>query len=50
MAETKGLTNEPCIEKIKGVMLMVDRNKATKIVNMLKRFGVMFRETPIWTY
>lgn len=48
--ETKGLANEPSIEKINKGVLLVDRNKATKIVNMLKRFGVEFREIPLWTY
>lgn len=48
--ETKGLVNEPGIEKINKGVLLVDRNKATKIINMLKRFGVEFREIPLWTY
>ena len=48
--ETKGLASEPGIEKINKGVLLVDRNKATKITNMLKRFGVEFKEIPLWTY
>lgn len=48
--ETKGLINEVGIEKINKGVLLVDRNKAAKIINMLKRFGVEFREIPLWTY
>lgn len=48
--ETKGLVNEPSIDKINKGVLLVDRNKATKIISMFKRFGVDFREIPVWTY
>jgi len=48
--ETKGLANEPGIEKINKGVLLVERNKAVKIVNMLKRFGADFKEIPVWTY
>jgi len=47
---TKGMINEPGIEKINKGTLLVDRSKSVKIVNMLKRFGVDFREIPVWTY
>mgnify|MGYP001560270781 CR=1 FL=1 len=48
--ETKGLTNEPGIEKISKGVLLVKREKAPKIVNMLKRFKVKVREIPVWGY
>ena len=48
--ETKGIINEPGIEKINKGVLLTDRNKATKIINMLKRFQVEFKEIPLWTY
>lgn len=48
--ETKGLTNEPGIEKISKGVLLVKREKAPKVVNMLKRFKVKVREIPVWGY
>ena len=48
--ETKGLTNEPGIEKISKGVLLVKREKAPKIVNMLKRFKVKVREIPVLGY
>ena len=48
--ETKGLSNEPGIERINKGVLLVERNKAAKIINMLKRFGADIKEIPVWTY
>jgi len=48
--ETKGLVNEPGIEKISKGVLLVNREKAPKIVNMLKRFKVKIREIPVLGY
>lgn len=48
--ETKGMVNEPGIEKINKGVLLVDRRKSTKIVKMLKRFGVEVREIAVWSY
>ena len=48
--ETKGLTNEPGIEKISKGVLLVKREKAPKIVNMLKRFKAKVREITVWGY
>lgn len=48
--ETKGLINEPGIAKINKGVLLVERNKATKVVNLLKRFNAEVTETAVWTY
>ena len=48
--ETKGLANEPGIEKISKGVLLVKREKAHKVINMLKRFNVKVREIPVWGY
>lgn len=48
--ETKGLVNEPGIEKINKGVLLVNREKAHKVLNMLKRFNVKVREIPVWSY
>lgn len=48
--ETKGLTNELGIDKINKGVLLVDRNKSTKIVNVLKRFGAEVKEIVVWAY
>ncbi len=48
--ETNGMINEPGIEKINKGVLLVYRNKSTKIINMFKRFGVEYKEIPLWTY
>jgi len=47
---THGLIKEAGIEKINNSVLMVDRTKSKKIMNLLKRFNADFREIPIWTY
>lgn len=48
--ETKGLTKELGIEKINKGVLLVERRKATKVINMLKRFKAKLKEIPVWTY
>lgn len=48
--ETKGLVNEPGIDKIANTVLMIDRRKAAKIKALLKRFGAKFKEKVVWTY
>jgi predicted nucleotidyltransferase len=48
--ETKGLINEPGIEKINRGVLLVQRRKAAKVLAMLKRFKVQCKELPLWTY
>lgn len=48
--ETKGLVNEPGIEKLSKGVLLVKREKTPKVVNMLKRFNVRVREIPVWVY
>ncbi len=50
ISEVKGLTKELGIEKISNGVLLVDRRKAPKVINMLKRFGAKVREIPLWTY
>lgn len=48
--ETKGLLNEPGIEKVNKGVLLVDRKKAANVKRMLQRFKVTYKEIPVWTY
>ena len=48
--EVKGMINEAGIDKINKCVLLVDRKKSIKIVNLLKRFDAEVREIPVWTY
>lgn len=48
--ETKGLVNEPGIDKIANAVLITDRRKAAKIKALLKRFNAKFKEKIVWTY
>lgn len=48
--KTKGISNEPGVQKINQGVLLIDRKKAPKIANSLKRFGVKVVEIPVWTY
>ncbi len=50
VTKTKGLAAEAGVEKISNSVLLVERKKAPKIVNMLKRFGAKVQATPIWSY
>ena len=50
VTQTKGLTNEIGIEKINDSVLLVDRRKSTKIINLLKRFKANYKEIPVWGY
>lgn len=50
ITETKGLINEAGIDKINKGVLLVDRNKSTKIINMIKRFKAEVKEVVVWTY
>jgi|SRR3989344_2126957 len=50
ITETKGLINEIGIEKINDSVLLVDRRKSTKIINLLKRFKANYKEIPVWGY
>jgi len=50
VTETKGLQREPGIVKISKGVLLVEREKAAKILSMLKRFKVQVREIPVWGY
>ncbi len=47
---TTGLQREPGIVKIGTGVLLVEREKAAKVVNMLKRFKVQVQEIPVWGY
>ncbi|MBI2647502.1 nucleotidyltransferase domain-containing protein [Candidatus Woesearchaeota archaeon] len=48
--EIKGLTKEVGVEKIGRGVLLVDRGKSTKIVNVLKRFNAEVKEIAVWEY
>lgn len=48
--ETKGLTNELGIDKVGRGVLLVNRNKSTKVINLLKRFKAEVKEIAVWTY
>lgn len=47
---TKGLQREHGIVKIGKGVLLVERDKAAKTVNMLRRFKVQVQEIPVWGY
>ncbi len=50
VTKTKGLVAEVGVEKISNGVLLAERKKAPKIVNMLKRFRAKVQEIPIWSY
>ncbi len=50
VTKTKGLAAEIGVDKISKGVLLVDRKKAPKIINMLKRFGAKVKDIPIWSY
>lgn len=50
ITKTKGLIAEEGIEKINNGVLLIERKKSTKIINMLKRFNVSYKEIPVWVY
>lgn len=47
VTETKGFLNEPGIEKLNKGVLLVDRIKSNKIIGLLKRFNVEYKEIPV---
>lgn len=47
---TTGLQREPGITRIGKGVLLVEREKAAKIINMLRRFKVQVQEIPVWGY
>ncbi len=50
MTETKGMLAEQGMQKIAKGVLLIDRSKGPKVINMLKRFGAKVREIPLWGY
>lgn len=50
ITETKGLVNEAGVDKINKGIILADRNKSAKIVNVLKRFKAEVKEIVVWTY
>jgi len=50
VTEVKGLVNEPGIDKVNDGVLLIERRKSKKVVNLLKRFNVDFKEIALWTY
>ncbi len=48
--KTGGTVNEQGIEKIGKGVLLVSREKATKITGILKRFNAKWMEVSVWTY
>lgn len=50
ITETKGLANEAGVDKINKGVILADRNKSAKIVNVLKRFKAEVKEIVVWTY
>ncbi|HID27131.1 MAG TPA: nucleotidyltransferase domain-containing protein [Methanosarcinales archaeon] len=47
---TTGIIREHGIEKITKGVLLVSREKATKILGILKRFSADWKEIAVWTY
>lgn len=50
ITKTKGLISEAGIDKINKGVFLVDRNKSTKIINVIKRFKAEVKEIVVWTY
>ena len=50
ITKVKGMINEPGIEKLTKGCLLIDRNKSSKLINLLKRFNVNYKEIKVWTY
>ena len=40
----------PGIEKVNDGVLLIQRRKARKVINVLRRFGVEFKQHAVWTY
>ena len=50
ITRVKGLASEPGIEKVNDGVLLIQRRKARKVINVLRRFGVEFKQNAVWTY
>ncbi|MBS3124023.1 nucleotidyltransferase domain-containing protein [Candidatus Woesearchaeota archaeon] len=50
ISEAKGLIKEPGISKINKGVLLIERKKATKVINLLKSMKVAYKEYPFWGY
>lgn len=50
VSETKGLTKESGVIKINKGVLLIERKKATKIINLLKNMKVTYKEYSLWGY
>ena len=50
ITRVKGLASEPGIEKVNDGVLLIQRRKARKVINVLRRFGVEFKQHAVWTY
>ncbi|HIH38377.1 TPA: hypothetical protein HA245_05545 [Candidatus Woesearchaeota archaeon] len=48
--KTRGLIGEPGIERLQKGVLLIERKKSAKVINVLKRFGAEVKEIPVWTY
>lgn len=50
VSETKGLIKEPGVTRINKGVLLIERKKATKIINLLNTMKVTYREYSLWGY
>jgi len=50
VTEVKGMISEPGISRLHKGVLVVERKKSFKVINLLKRFKAEYKEIPIWSY
>lgn len=48
--EIRGILNEHGVNKVAKSVVLLDRKKAIKLLNVLKRFGAKWREIALWGY
>lgn len=48
--EIKGILNEEGVNKLAKAVVLIDRKKAVKLFNILKRYNAKWKETALWSY
>ncbi len=48
--EIHGILNEEGVKKLAKAVVLIDKKKATKIFNVLKRYNAKWREIALWGY
>lgn len=49
-SEIKGIVEELGIKKMGRGLILADRRKAQEVINVFKKFNIMYKELPVWTY